>query len=195
MVYRIQFPCRYYKEDISFKLYICPELDILEMEWDVLSYFFEFATACYNQDRNRKGLLNVVLLGTQPFDLDLGFPIDKDAAKAAVYRIKGVILGGPVVSTISSDRPLREKPSSVPRLGGGITLNHLTTDPRAIDELVRLEVLGRHGLRESGKISWPRWRLTSRNAILTRVSCFFAVDHGVVCGKRGLFCLPLLVSG
>lgn len=159
MFYRIQFSCKYFGEDIYFKLYICPELDILDIVWEMPSYFIEFATDCYDQDRARKGLLNIVLPRPGAFNLDVGkFPIDKDAAKAAIRRLRRVILGGPVLFFLSFDQQQRastRNPSLVPRLGRGITFDHLTTDPRGISELERLFVPGPQGV--SGTESkWQR---------------------------------------
>ena len=88
MVYRIQFPSSHYGKGTYFKLYICPELDIVDVDWDMPSHFIEFATDCYNQDRDRKGLLNILLSHPLPRAFRLGpnqFSIDQDAAKAAIY--------------------------------------------------------------------------------------------------------------
>ncbi|KAH7183319.1 uncharacterized protein B0J16DRAFT_322058 [Fusarium flagelliforme] len=153
MFYRIQFSWECGEDGIT-KLYLCPELDILEISWQRFNFLVEFATDCFNRDRDRKGLLNVVLPFPRTFGLNW-FPIDKEAAKAAVYRLRHVILEGHVNPTISSDRHSLEKPYSVPTDLGTRTLDHFAIDPRGIDKLARLGLLG-HGLREA-KNEWQNF--------------------------------------
>lgn len=112
-------------------------MDILEISRENFNFVVKFATDCFNRDRDRKGLLNVVL----PFPCTFGlnwFPIDKEAARAAVYRLRRVILQGGVNATVSSKRRSLEKPDSVPTDCGTTSLDHFTIDPRGIDKLARL---------------------------------------------------------
>lgn len=78
--YRVQMACEYHSRKDEWKkwypgvLYLCPELDIVHI--DGFEHFVEFATDVYNNDRDRKGLLNLAIgerTFSNPYNRGLGY--------------------------------------------------------------------------------------------------------------------------
>ena len=98
--YRVLMVCEYHSRKDEWKtwypgvLYLCPELDIVHISG--FEHFVEFATDVYNNDRDLKGLLNLVI-GERTFTSDQLPHLDRDAAKAAVYRLQRLVFEAPVI--------------------------------------------------------------------------------------------------
>ena len=94
-------------------------------------HFVELAMAVYENDRNRKCLLNLVI-SYQDLMSDQLPHFNKVAVKAAVSRLRWVIFEDPVIG-ISRDKQLIEMPWPVPCRGSTTSFDRLPIDPRELD--------------------------------------------------------------